>query len=106
MSDTGAWQAAGLYDPDAPGAADRRALLEHLVGEGATVADMVEANRAGRLPALAGHLAMHASVMGYQNRQPAADETRRMQRLLDQALDVHRNQCFRQWQRRPLESSD
>jgi len=57
MSDTGAWQAAGLYDPDAPGAADRRALLEHLVGEGATVADMVEANRAGRLPALAGHLA-------------------------------------------------
>ena len=57
MSDPGTWQAAGLYDPAAPGAADRRALLEHLDAVGATVADMVEADRLGRLPALAGHLA-------------------------------------------------
>src|SRR5437016_873595 len=35
----------------------------------------------------AGHLAMHASVVGYANRQPTVEETRRMQRLLDQALE-------------------
>ena len=39
------------------------------------------------IAALAGHLAMHASVVGYANRQPTVDETRRMQRLLDQALE-------------------
>lgn len=36
--------------------------------------------------ALAGHLAIHASVMGYQNRPPTADEVVRMQTLLDGAL--------------------
>ena len=36
--------------------------------------------------ALAGHLAVHASVMGYDNRPPTADEVRRMQRLVDDAL--------------------
>jgi N-acyl-D-amino-acid deacylase len=37
--------------------------------------------------ALAGHLAIHASVVGYGQRQPTVDETLRMQRLLDQALE-------------------
>ena len=37
--------------------------------------------------ALAGHLGIHASVMGYANRLPTSDETRGMQRLLDEALD-------------------
>jgi N-acyl-D-amino-acid deacylase len=37
--------------------------------------------------ALAGHLAIHASVMGYQNRPPTFDEVTRMQALLDQALE-------------------
>jgi N-acyl-D-amino-acid deacylase len=36
--------------------------------------------------ALAGHLAIHASVMGYANRRPTAAELASMQRLLDQAL--------------------
>jgi N-acyl-D-aspartate/D-glutamate deacylase len=36
---------------------------------------------------LAGHLAIHASVMGYQNRPPTRDEVGRMESLLDQALD-------------------
>jgi N-acyl-D-amino-acid deacylase len=37
--------------------------------------------------ALAGHLAIHASVIGYQNRPPANDELHRMETLLDEALD-------------------
>ena len=37
--------------------------------------------------ALAGHLAIHASVIGYQNRPPANDELGRVQTLLDEALD-------------------
>jgi N-acyl-D-aspartate/D-glutamate deacylase len=36
--------------------------------------------------ALAGHLAIHASVMGYDDRPASADEQRAMQRLLDSAL--------------------
>jgi N-acyl-D-amino-acid deacylase len=36
---------------------------------------------------LAGHLPIHASVMGYQNRLPDAGELRRMQSLLDDALE-------------------
>ena len=37
--------------------------------------------------ALAGHLGIHASLMGYANRLPTSDETRGMQRLLDEALN-------------------
>jgi adenylate cyclase len=48
--DRGAWQAAGLYDPDAPGAADRLALLEHLTAEGVTLDEMVDAEGRGALP--------------------------------------------------------
>ena len=47
--DRRAWQAAGLHDPDAPGAAERLALLEHLAGEGLTVEEMVEAADDGSL---------------------------------------------------------
>jgi adenylate cyclase len=36
-------EAAGLYDPSAPGAADRLALLEYLLGLGATIDDLAEA---------------------------------------------------------------
>lgn len=41
---------AGLYDPRAPDAAERKALLRFLVARGATLDDLVEAERAGRLP--------------------------------------------------------
>jgi class 3 adenylate cyclase len=51
------WQAvtaAGLYDPDAENAADRRALIEYLDGLGCTLDEMVAAHARGRLFGLAG----------------------------------------------------
>jgi len=42
-------EAAGLYDPHAPGAAARRALLEHFVDNGVTVQEMVAADARGGL---------------------------------------------------------
>ena len=46
--------AAGLYDPAAPGADERRALLAFLLDEGCTLDEMVAANARGRLFGLAG----------------------------------------------------
>src|SRR5919108_3451917 len=43
-----------LYDPNAEHAAEREELLKLLVAEGCTVDEMVEADRRGRLFALAG----------------------------------------------------
>ncbi|HUI03968.1 MAG TPA: adenylate cyclase regulatory domain-containing protein [Acidimicrobiales bacterium] len=45
--------AAGLYDPDAPDAADRLELLQFLAGEGVTLADMAGAGEPEALVALA-----------------------------------------------------
>jgi len=45
---------AGLYDPAAPNADDRRALLEFLTEQGCTLDEMVQANARGRLFGLAG----------------------------------------------------
>jgi adenylate cyclase len=44
--------AVGLYDPAAPGADDRLALLQYLADEGATVDEMVESARNGNLTSL------------------------------------------------------
>jgi len=55
--DTDTWEKADLYDPDDPGADGRRALLEYLTARGATLDQMTEAHRLGRLPAVAGDLA-------------------------------------------------
>jgi class 3 adenylate cyclase len=52
--DWGALEAAGLFDPASPGAAERRELLEFLAGEGCTIEEMVAAHARGRLFALAG----------------------------------------------------
>ena len=52
--DVGELEAAGLYDPDQPGASERLALLEFLVSEGCTVEEMQIAHGRGRLFALAG----------------------------------------------------
>ena len=49
-----AWVDAGLYDPDAPGADDRRALLEYLTSQGCDLEEMVDAQARDRLFALAG----------------------------------------------------
>lgn len=50
-------EAAGLYDPSAPDAADRLALLEYLLGLGATVDDLTEAGP-GELPLVASKIAL------------------------------------------------
>ncbi len=50
-------EAAGLYDPAAPGAAERLALLQYLLGVGATIDDLVAAPR-DELPLLASSLAL------------------------------------------------
>ena len=42
-------EAAGLYDPTAADAEDRLVLLDHLLGEGCTVDELVAADAAGRL---------------------------------------------------------
>jgi len=51
-----AWQAAGLYDPASPHAAERLALLRWVAGFGATVEQMVAADATGQLGALPGDL--------------------------------------------------
>jgi class 3 adenylate cyclase len=50
--------AAGLFDPRAPTAPDRRAVLEELVSRGATIDQMVEMDRMGRLPTLISDLVL------------------------------------------------
>ena len=54
------FETAGLYDPDAPGATNRLALLEWLVEEGATLGQLVEADAVDGLVTLAAKLAWHA----------------------------------------------
>jgi adenylate cyclase len=54
--DIAEWESAGLYLPDAEGADDRRAVLEYLSARGATTAQMLDAQRTGNLPGLAGDL--------------------------------------------------
>ena len=56
--DTDAWEAAGIYDPDAPNAAERLALLEYLSARGATLEQLVEGDRLTTLPAVAGDLVL------------------------------------------------
>lgn len=55
-ADIGAWEEAGLYDPEDPDAADRLALLTYLTERGATIEQMVEAHRSGALPGVASDL--------------------------------------------------
>ena len=54
------FEAAGLYDPAAPNAPDRLALLEWLAACGATIPQMVGALHQGTLTTLAGELALDA----------------------------------------------
>jgi adenylate cyclase len=53
------FEAAGLYDPNAPDAADRLALLQWLSDRGVTIAQMLEVGGAGRLTSIAGDLALN-----------------------------------------------
>jgi adenylate cyclase len=56
--DVDSWKSAGLWDPDAPDADERQALLAYLSGRGATLEQMATAHRSGSLPAVAGDLVM------------------------------------------------
>jgi adenylate cyclase len=56
--DAAEYEARGLYDPGAPNAADRLALLEWLADRGLGIEQMVEAAAASRLTAVAGDLAL------------------------------------------------
>ncbi len=55
---TEAWEGAGIYEPDAPNAAERLALLEYLSARGATLEQLVEGDRLTSLPAVAGDLVL------------------------------------------------
>jgi class 3 adenylate cyclase len=60
VTDEREWEAAGLYDPDAPDAADRGALLEYLTKLGMSVDDIAQAARRGRLDRVAAdHVLWH-----------------------------------------------
>jgi adenylate cyclase len=67
--DVADWVHAGLYDPAADGAADRLAVLRHLVDRGATLDQLVEAHELGSLPAVGGDLVRSWSAA----REPLAD---------------------------------
>jgi adenylate cyclase len=67
------WETVGLYDPGAPGAEERLALLEYLTERGATVEQMVEAHRLGSLPAVAGDLVLQRSPSTVSVEEVAAE---------------------------------
>jgi adenylate cyclase len=77
------YQAAGLYDPAAPNAADRLALLEWLAARGITLAQMVEAQRERTLSGIAGDLALRPGP-----RLTARDIARQHGLTVDQVLAV------------------
>jgi adenylate cyclase len=52
------WEKAGLYDEEAFGAPERRALLQYLTERGATLEEMVEAHTLENLPGVAGDLVL------------------------------------------------
>lgn len=70
--DASAWQQAGLYDPAAPNAADRLALLEFLAEQGCDLQEMVEAEARDRLFALAGDRIFRPTRPRYDQTQAAA----------------------------------
>jgi class 3 adenylate cyclase len=63
-------EAAGLYDPADELASERLALIEYLLGQGATVADLVEAS--AELPAVASRVALRGSGPRYTQAEAAA----------------------------------
>jgi adenylate cyclase len=56
--DAAEYEERGLYDPNAPNAADRRALLNWLADRGVTLDQMVDAAAVDRLTSIAGDLAL------------------------------------------------
>lgn len=58
--DRSEYETRGLYDPKAPNAADRLALLDWLTERGITIEQIVDAQERGHLTGLAGDLALRA----------------------------------------------
>ena len=56
--DSDDWERADLYQPGAPGAAERLELLSYLTRRGATLAQLVDARESGALPGVAGELVL------------------------------------------------
>jgi adenylate cyclase len=56
--DPAEYQSCGLYDPDAPNAADRLALLDWLADQGVTIEQMLDAQKHNHLTGIAGDLAL------------------------------------------------
>jgi adenylate cyclase len=56
----GEFEAAGIYDPEAAGSAERLELLQYLAERGVPLATMVDAHRTGGLGALASELPLRA----------------------------------------------
>ena len=67
------WTAAGLYDPAAPNAADRLALLEFLDEVGCDLQEMLDADARDRLFALAGDRIIRPSRPRYDAEAAAAE---------------------------------
>lgn len=70
--DAAGWQAAGLYDPAAPAAADRLALLEYLASVGCDLEEMLDVDARDRLFALAGDRLIRPSRPRYDCEAAAA----------------------------------
>ncbi len=75
----GVREAIHIVDPDPSVTWDWRSVREYLER-------LESAGVSLNVAALAGHLAIHASIVGYANRPPTAEETGRMQALLDEAF--------------------
>ena len=70
--DEAVWQEAGLYEPTAPDAADRLALLRYLQEQGCDLEEMVEAEARDRLFGLAGDRIFRPSRPRYDSEAAAA----------------------------------
>lgn len=76
--------AVGLYDPAAPAADDRLALLQYLAGEGATVDEMVESARNGNLTSLVTDQRLQRGALS------AKDLAERVEVPVDEVVEVFR----------------
>ncbi|HWF16928.1 MAG TPA: adenylate/guanylate cyclase domain-containing protein [Acidimicrobiales bacterium] len=80
--DTSPWERAGLYDPGAPNADERLALLEFLSERGATIEQMVEAHQQGSLPAVASDIVVRGQRPLVRVKEVAARSGISLERVL------------------------
>lgn len=81
------FEAAGLYDPQAPDAADRLALLNFLLEYDLTIEEMVAADRQGHLDALATESLI----------RPSGSERKYSLRQASERLRLNPEMCLRLW---------